>query len=96
MEGRHARGPGKAVYELRTEYGNLKACELADRANVSRSALSRIESGEHTPSYDVLIRLLGVFRALPAELLIGHMMADIYALDDICPLTYREVSDELR
>ena len=91
MELRQNEGFGKVVYDLRTEYGNLSQCELAQRANISPSTLCRIESGQRSPSYDVLIRLLGVFKELPGELLTAELMNNIYSLNDIRPLTKKEV-----
>lgn len=58
----------KLVIHRRTILG-ITQQELADRANTSYSAISRLESGRHATHLDTLHR---VFAALEADLLLGY------------------------
>ncbi|PHS22939.1 MAG: hypothetical protein COA84_11865 [Robiginitomaculum sp.] len=61
--------------------------ELAAKANIEQSYLSRLENGKGLPSAEVLDRLLGVFQLSPAEFLAddthGQMAAQLAALPQI-------------
>ncbi|PHS22350.1 MAG: hypothetical protein COA85_11730 [Robiginitomaculum sp.] len=61
--------------------------ELAAKANIEQSYLSRLENGKGLPSAEVLDRFLGVFELTPAEFLAddtnGQMAAQLAALPQI-------------
>jgi transcriptional regulator with XRE-family HTH domain len=61
--------------------------ELAAKANIEQSYLSRLENGKGLPSAEVLDRLLGVFDLTPAAFLAddthGQMAAQLSALPQI-------------
>jgi transcriptional regulator with XRE-family HTH domain len=58
---------GRRVAVLRTEAG-ISGQELAARAGISASQLSRIERGRHDPSWSTIVRL---FAALGKEVVIA-------------------------
>jgi transcriptional regulator with XRE-family HTH domain len=58
--------PGEFLREVRVAYG-ISQGELATRANTTQSAISRIESGKTSPSFDTLRELL---RLLGADLVL--------------------------
>jgi transcriptional regulator with XRE-family HTH domain len=64
--------PGEFLREVRVAYG-ISQDELATRANTTQSAISRIESGKVSPSFDTLRELL---RLLSAELLLDAAPRD--------------------
>lgn len=64
--------PGKFLREVRTTYG-ISQAELATRANTTQSAISRIESGRVSPSFETLRELL---RMLNADLILGASARD--------------------
>lgn len=63
---------GQLLREVRTKYG-ISQGELAMRANTSQSAISRIESGKVSPSFDTLRELL---RLLSADLIVDAAVRD--------------------
>jgi transcriptional regulator with XRE-family HTH domain len=63
---------GELLREVRTAYG-ISQSELAIRANTTQSAISRIEAGKVSPSFDTLRELL---RMLGADLLIDVQARD--------------------
>lgn len=64
--------PGEFLREVRTAYG-ISQGELATRANTTQSAISRIESGKVSPSFETLRELL---RMLNADLMLGASARD--------------------
>jgi transcriptional regulator with XRE-family HTH domain len=54
---RARRPPGELLREARTDYG-ISQSELAARANTTQSAISRIEAGKVSPSFETLRELL--------------------------------------
>jgi transcriptional regulator with XRE-family HTH domain len=64
--------PGEFLREVRTAYG-ISQGELATRANTTQSAISRIEAGKISPSFDTLRELL---RMLNADLMLGASARD--------------------
>jgi len=58
------------LYRVRIAAG-LDQREAASRAALTRSRLDKIESGEHVPSLDVLIRLAGAYSTSVGELVSG-------------------------
>jgi|GEM_PF-75908 len=77
---------GELLREVRAAYG-ISQGELATRANTTQSAISRIESGRVSPSFDTLRELL---RLLSADLLL-----DVTARDAGVDLTLNEGNFEL-
>lgn len=69
---RPKKPPGDLLREVRTGYG-ISQKELATRANTTQSAISRIESGKTSPSFDTLRELL---RLLNADLVIDAAARD--------------------
>jgi transcriptional regulator with XRE-family HTH domain len=63
---------GELLKEVRTAYG-ISQKELATRANTTQSAISRIESGKVSPSFETLRELL---RLLSADLLLDVSARD--------------------
>jgi transcriptional regulator with XRE-family HTH domain len=63
---------GEFLREVRTAYG-ISQRELATRANTTQSAISRIESGKVSPSFETLRELL---RLLSADLILGMAPRD--------------------
>ncbi|MGH2941133.1 MAG: helix-turn-helix domain-containing protein [Solirubrobacterales bacterium] len=80
------KAPGDLLREVRTNYG-ISQDELATRANTTQSAISRIESGRVSPSFDTLRELL---RLLSADLIL-----DTTARDAGVDLTLNEGNFEL-
>jgi transcriptional regulator with XRE-family HTH domain len=66
------RPPGDLLREARTGYG-ISQKELAIRANTTQSAISRIESGKSSPSFETLRELL---RLLNADLILDAAARD--------------------
>ncbi len=66
------QSPGEFLREVRTAYG-ISQDELATRANTTQSAISRIESGKVSPSFETLRELL---RMLSANLTLGASARD--------------------
>jgi transcriptional regulator with XRE-family HTH domain len=64
--------PGEFLREVRAAYG-ISQGELATRANTTQSAISRIESGKISPTFDTLRELL---RLLNADLTLGASTRD--------------------
>ena len=64
--------PGEFLRGVRTAYG-ISQAELATRANTTQSAISRIESGKVSPSFETLRELL---RMLSADLKLGASPRD--------------------
>jgi transcriptional regulator with XRE-family HTH domain len=64
--------PGDFLRGVRTAYG-ISQAELATRANTTQSAISRIESGKVSPSFETLRELL---RMLSADLKLGASARD--------------------
>ena len=63
---------GELLREVRTAYG-ISQAELASRANTTQSAISRIESGKVSPSFDTLRELL---RLLNSDLILDASARD--------------------
>lgn len=59
---------GERLRELR-KGKSLTQQQLADRLNVAKSIVSYYESGDRFPSYDVLIRIAGLFHVTTDYLL---------------------------
>ena len=59
---------GERLRELRKGKG-LTQQQLADRLSVAKSIVSYYESGDRFPSYDVLIRIAGLFHVTTDYLL---------------------------
>jgi transcriptional regulator with XRE-family HTH domain len=66
------RPVGKLLREVRTAYG-ISQSDLAIRANTTQSAISRIESGRVSPSFDTVRELL---RLLNADLILDASARD--------------------
>jgi transcriptional regulator with XRE-family HTH domain len=66
------KAPGELLREVRTAYG-ISQGELATRANTTQSAISRIEAGKVSPSFETLRELL---RLLNADLVIDAPARD--------------------
>jgi transcriptional regulator with XRE-family HTH domain len=64
--------PGKFLRDVRTAYG-ISQAELSTRANTTQSAISRIESGKVSPSFETLRELL---RMLGADLKLAASARD--------------------
>jgi len=77
---------GEKLKNLRTVHDWTQP-ELAVKANIEQSYLSRLENGKGLPSAEVLDRLLGVFGLSPAEFLAddhrGQMASQLAALPQI-------------
>jgi len=67
------KAPGLLLREARTAYG-ISQGDLATRANTTQSAISRIESGKVSPSFETLRELM---RLLSADLLLDISARDI-------------------
>jgi transcriptional regulator with XRE-family HTH domain len=65
--------PGEFLRRIRIAYG-ISQAELAIRANTTQSAISRIESGKVSPSFDTLRELL---RLLSADLTLEASARDV-------------------
>ncbi len=63
---------GELLREVRTRYG-ISQADLATRANTTQSAISRIESGKVSPSFDTLRELM--------RLLSANLVLDVSARD---------------
>src|ERR1700761_4995265 len=59
---RPKRPAGELLREVRTGYG-ISQAELATRANTTQSAISRIEAGKVSPSFDTLRELMRLLNA---------------------------------
>lgn len=59
---------GERVRKLRTAR-RMTQSEFADRINVTKSTVSAYENGSRLPSYDVLIKIAGLFRVSTDNLL---------------------------
>lgn len=77
---------GELLREVRTAYG-ISQGQLAIRANTTQSAISRIESGKVSPSFETLRELM---RLLSADLLL-----DVGARDTGVDMTLNEGNFEL-
>jgi transcriptional regulator with XRE-family HTH domain len=77
---------GELLREVRTAYG-ISQAELAIRANTTQSAISRIESGKVSPSFETLRELM---RLLSADLLL-----DVAARDTGVDTTLNEENFDL-
>lgn len=64
---------GELLREVRIAYG-ISQAELATRANTTQSAISRIESGKVSPSFETLRELM---RMLSADLLLDVAARDV-------------------
>jgi transcriptional regulator with XRE-family HTH domain len=64
--------PGRLLREVRAAYG-ISQSELATRANTTQSAISRIESGKVSPSFETLRELM---RLLNADLVLDASARD--------------------
>jgi transcriptional regulator with XRE-family HTH domain len=80
------KAAGDLLREVRTAYG-ISQGELATRTNTTQSAISRIESGKVSPSFETLRELL---RMLSADLIL-----DTSARDEGVDLTLNEGNFEL-
>lgn len=87
---RSRQEPGAFLREARVDCG-ISQGELATRANTTQSAISRIESGKSSPSFDTLrelLRLLGadlVLEATPREAGPGPTLGELSAGDPFDP-----------
>jgi transcriptional regulator with XRE-family HTH domain len=77
---------GELLREVRTAYG-ISQGELATRANTTQSAISRIESGKVSPSFETLRELL--------RLLSADLRLDATARDEGVDLTLNEGNFEI-
>jgi transcriptional regulator with XRE-family HTH domain len=77
---------GELLREVRTAYG-ISQGELATRANTTQSAISRIESGKVSPSFETLRELL--------RLLSANLLLEVAARDEGVDLTLNEDNFEL-
>lgn len=59
---------GEKLKRLRKEK-NLTQLQLAERIGVTKSVISAYESSSRYPSYDILIKLAGIFRVTTDYLL---------------------------
>lgn len=75
------KSSGELLREVRTAYG-ISQADLAVRANTTQSAISRIEAGKVSPSFDTLRELM---RMLSADLVV-----DVEARDTGVDLTLNE------
>jgi transcriptional regulator with XRE-family HTH domain len=66
------KGAGELLREVRGGYG-ISQAELASRANTTQSAISRIEAGRVSPSFETLRELL---RLLGSDLVLGSAARD--------------------
>jgi transcriptional regulator with XRE-family HTH domain len=66
------RPAGELLRDVRTTYG-ISQSELATRANTTQSAISRIEAGKVSPSFDTLRELL---RLMSADLILDATARD--------------------
>ncbi len=82
---------GELLREVRIAYG-ISQSELATRANTTQSAISRIESGKVSPSFDTLRELL---RLLNADLLLDASVRDTGVDPTLNELNF-EYSPEVR
>jgi transcriptional regulator with XRE-family HTH domain len=58
---------GARIYELRSK-ARLTQEQVAEKANISKDTVSRIERGIRSPSFDILQRLAAVFHVEVCEL----------------------------
>lgn len=65
-----ARQIGANLREVRRRAG-LSQEELGFRADLHRTAVSQLERGERVPGADTVVRLAGVLRTSPGDLLVG-------------------------
>lgn len=70
MDGDRSTKIGNRVREWRTRRG-LSITELAERANMKRPNLSRLEHGQHVPSLETLERVAGALGLPVAELVVA-------------------------
>lgn len=75
------KSPGELLREVRTAYG-ISQGDLATRANTTQSAISRIESGKVSPSFETLRELM--------RLLSADVVFDVSARDTGVDLTLNE------
>jgi transcriptional regulator with XRE-family HTH domain len=76
---------GELLREVRTSYG-ISQADLATRANTTQSAISRIESGKVSPSFDTLRELM--------RLLSANLVLDVSARDTGVDPTLNELNFE--
>lgn len=69
---------GQRVQALRAPYG-LSQREAAELLGISQPALSKIESGQSTPSLATLLRLQAVFRLDSVEAVLGELPSRLLA-----------------
>jgi transcriptional regulator with XRE-family HTH domain len=79
------KSAGELLREVRTAYG-ISQGDLATRANTTQSAISRIESGRVSPSFDTLRELM--------RLLSADVVFDVSARDTGVDLTLNEQNFE--
>jgi transcriptional regulator with XRE-family HTH domain len=65
----HRRAFGEAVNKLRTERGWTQE-DLAERADLDRSYLSGIESGQSNPTLDVIVKIAQGLQVTVADLFV--------------------------
>lgn len=88
---------GEKLRVLRTEQ-KLTQQQLAERIGVAKSVVSYYESGDRYPSYDVLIRIAGVFRTTTDYLLniSASTVVDVSDLTEEDVAVVRTVADALK
>lgn len=62
-----AKSPGQKVRFMRRNQ-DLSMAQMADQADISRSYLWQIETGDHIPSYDVATRISRVLNSTPGKI----------------------------
>jgi transcriptional regulator with XRE-family HTH domain len=81
------------VYRAR-ELAGLDQREAAKRAALTRAKLDKIESGEHIPTLDVLIRLSGAYSTSVGDLVRGVTWRPGW-VEDSGPAEYLVSNDDL-
>ena len=79
MQGCLRRQIGRNIAKLRERRGWVQK-ELARRLDVTRSGLSKWESGDHMPSVEALVRMAEVLEVTLDELVCGREMAEAAGL----------------
>lgn len=73
---------GERVRDTRRDQGKTQA-ELADEVGTSQSAISQIEAGERSPTYDMIRRLADALGVAPGYLMGGSVRGE--DVDELSP-----------
>lgn len=82
-------GLPEKLQQLRAKYGYSQK-QVADKINVSTSVISGYETGERTPSTDVLIELANLYRC-STDYLLGRDLSQVKIVLDTEGLTDSQI-----